>query len=70
MFAMFCLGLVIGAMWLATCLVFCSTKPDAYKVSVLLLLLTVLVSQWIIADNDRGAQKQYQQLSGGKGDGL
>ena len=49
MFAMFCLGLVIGAAWLGTILAFCSTKPDVYKISVFLLLFACLVSQWIIA---------------------
>lgn len=68
MFFMFCLGMVIGAVWLGAILAFCSTKPDAFKIALFLMLFACLLSQWIIADRDNQALGQYQHLSGGKGD--
>ena len=70
MFSMFIIGMLAGASLLALGLVVFNEKPSAFKVAVVALLLTIWTCQWKIADEQANFQKQYQAISGGRGDGL
>ena len=70
MFSVFIIGMLAGASLLALLLVAVTEKPSAFRVAVVALLLTIWTCQWKIADEQANFQKQYQHLSGGRGDGL
>jgi hypothetical protein len=64
MFPMFCLGIFFGAAFLACLIAICTVKPDCFKWSVLLLLMTILATQWIIGYHDQILDKRYHQIGG------
>ena len=70
MFTMFVIGMLVGAASLAVLLCIVEDRPSAFKVAVISLLLTIVAGQWKIASQEASFQKQYDHLTGGKGDGF
>jgi len=64
MFTMFCLGIFIGAAFMTLLILFCTVKPDCFKLSILMLLITILVTQWIIGYRDQVLDQRYHQIGG------